>query len=267
MIRSLGVVWLVATVGCYASYGGESDTGGRRSDGGPPITTRDGGPGRDEGPPTPPGEELDFGFRLQLVDVHRERAGGVRGADIDGRVSDVTDELGCNQEDFRDPFDGEVGVDNQLAALAPTIEAALGSDLRDSLLVIPPAPFRLEGVDPSLTDPDVRVLLADGVTRTSMRNGQFRAELAIAIPAWSFGVTPLREVGIEARLTSDGRLVDIALFGFHFLEEVIEGALTIAPDIDPELIRTTLEGVADLEPGPTGICQALSASYEAEALR
>ena len=63
-----------------------------------------------------------------LVIPTEDPPGVVNGFDLDGRVSDDTDAEGCFQPDFTSP-DGTMGVDNQLATLAPTLEGALGSDL------------------------------------------------------------------------------------------------------------------------------------------
>ena len=53
--------------------------------------------------------------------------GSVEGFDIDGRVSNATDDEGCNQFDGTSA-DGVGGIDNQLASLLPTL-AATGVDL------------------------------------------------------------------------------------------------------------------------------------------
>lgn len=68
---------------------------------------------------------------LGFTRVNKED-GTVPGFDVDGVVSDEHDELSCHKKDFTSP-DGEVGIDNQLAALIPDIEAILG-DAVDGLV-------------------------------------------------------------------------------------------------------------------------------------
>ncbi len=88
-----------------------------------------------------------------------DELGRVEGNDIDGRISDSTDPLGCHHDDWIAP-DGRGGLDNQLASLEFYLE----------LLEIPLQPgfdaairegqflFAIELRDANgQTDPDVRV--------------------------------------------------------------------------------------------------------------
>jgi hypothetical protein len=61
-----------------------------------------------------------------------KETGTVPGFNIDGVVSDKTDDTSCFKPDFKSP-DGEPGIDNQLAALIPDVEAILG-DAVDGLV-------------------------------------------------------------------------------------------------------------------------------------
>lgn len=54
------------------------------------------------------------------------------GFDVDGVVSDGSDATSCNKKDFVAP-DGAKGIDNQLAALIPDVEAILGNSV-DALM-------------------------------------------------------------------------------------------------------------------------------------
>lgn len=58
--------------------------------------------------------------------------GTTPGFDLDGVVSDGTDKASCYKKDFTTP-EGEKGIDNQLAALIPDVEAILG-DAVDGLV-------------------------------------------------------------------------------------------------------------------------------------
>ncbi len=57
----------------------------------------------------------------------------VEGLDIDGIVSDGTDEAGCYKKDFIGT-DGTPGVDNQVATLLPIVEGAVGKGNIDAIL-------------------------------------------------------------------------------------------------------------------------------------
>jgi hypothetical protein len=58
---------------------------------------------------------------------------GVEGVDVDGIVSDGTDEAGCYKADFTSP-EGVPGIDNQVATLLPLVEELVGEDNIDALL-------------------------------------------------------------------------------------------------------------------------------------
>lgn len=57
----------------------------------------------------------------------------VEGVDVDGIVSDGSDEAGCYKADFTSP-DGVPGIDNQVATLLPLVEDLVGEDNIDALL-------------------------------------------------------------------------------------------------------------------------------------
>lgn len=48
-------------------------------------------------------------------------------------------------------------------------------------------------------------------------------------------------------------------------EEVIAHVTTEFPDVDPDLIRTSLQGIADLHRDAEGSCQSVSAAFLAES--
>lgn len=234
---------------------------------------RDLGPGAppDLGPtPVDPGPGDSFTFTLQLVGVHRESFDGrSRGIDLDGRISDETDDLGCNQEDWEDPLDGERGVDNTLALLAPTLEAALGMSLDEGVEAFGAAvDIRLIGVDGSRTDPGVALGVGGEPPRVvPMRGGRFQGTSDRGLEVWlTVAAVRLRGVGVDARLTASGTLTDVVVVGHFDIDDVVETVTATAPDIDPGLVRTTLEAVADLDPGGDGLCRSISAVYDAEVV-
>lgn len=77
----------------------------------------------DEGGPDSCDTGETLAFEIYLTAYAREDdEGRVPGMNLDGRVSDVTDEEGCHQVDFVGP-DGEEGVDNQFGSIAWELES------------------------------------------------------------------------------------------------------------------------------------------------
>ena len=64
-------------------------------------------------------------YVVNLLDIAKEMDGGSAGYNLDGRVSDVTDDEGCNQDDFTSP-EGVEGVDNAMAVLLPILSSVAG---------------------------------------------------------------------------------------------------------------------------------------------
>ena len=71
-------------------------------------------------------------YVLNRLDVARVMGGVSRGFNLDGRVSDGADSMSCNKRDFVSPS-GVMGVDNQLQALLPTLEALSGVSLTSTI--------------------------------------------------------------------------------------------------------------------------------------
>lgn len=230
-----------------------------------------------EGPAGPDdcmsGETLSF--ELVLTDIAREDAeGGVRGMNLDGRVSEgATDESSCYQEDYVDLVDGETGVDNQLGPLGPNPTPPGHTPARPTG---DPIPLTIGAIDDLANDGCVTVQVGDAPeVQTELVDGRFRL-LADESTLRTVPITddptdgptlalPLRAVSMKGRFGEDGVLADVIVAGQLDIEETIAASLVSAPDVDPALLRTTLEGVADLDRGEDGACRALSAAFVAEA--
>lgn len=188
----------------------------------------------------------------------------VRGVDLDARASDERDARGCFQEDFEDP-DGSA-VDNNFGTLAATIEAGLGIDGRtvfsESSLVLD-VQGRGDGVCAA-----VSVTLDDGPRRTAEWNGTtLRAYHLGDIPlrltfGEASGLVVLRDAAVRMTLTVGRRIATVVVSGGLDIDELTPIAAA-GTDLDPRLIRTTLEGVADLEPDERDVCSRISVSLEA----
>ncbi|MBX3248552.1 MAG: hypothetical protein KF901_15350 [Myxococcales bacterium] len=127
----------------------------------------DGGTGSDTALPPEP---LSCGDCFYVVDTlgipEEDPAGVVRGFNLDGRISDETDAESCFQLDFTHP-DGTPGIDNQLAALAPSLvalagdlDAQIAEALADGTIIVL---VELEGVE-TTADSNVTVNLYLGQT-------------------------------------------------------------------------------------------------------
>jgi len=229
--------------------------------------------------------------------------GNVPGFDIDGRISDATDDIGCNQEDWVSP-EGVMGIDNQLASLAPTLEAALGEELQPtidgaiadgSIIIL----MDLKGVE-STNDDTVTMDLALGsvpgggtpmLSGTALAAGQtFTIDetyvsdaagainggvldiqidtLPLAIPfdeTTTIALT-IRSARVQATVTAAPELNNGLIGGSLNIDELVTTVEEVAPDIDPALIQTTLEGVADLNADSDGICQNVSVGITFEGV-
>ncbi len=64
-------------------------------------------------------------YVVNILDIAKEMDGVSAGYNLDDRVSDVTDDLGCNKDDFTSP-DGVEGVDNAMAILLPILGTIAG---------------------------------------------------------------------------------------------------------------------------------------------
>lgn len=215
------------------------------------------------------GEVLRFEVTLTAIGVE-DADGFVEGMNLDGRASDRFDDDGCNQEDWTAP-DGTEGIDNQLAALVVTTTG---------------------GPRPVLTDHDPITLeigsfdgLDDGCVRWSVNGetpiegtlfgGRFeeQGEGTIAFAIGEEGAEldvlslPMHGLAARGRLTSEGELTELVVGGRMDIDRSVERVHELAPDVDPSLIRTTFEGVADLDRDAEGLCQSVSAGFVATARR
>jgi len=204
---------------------------------------------------------------LWLTGVSREDVDGrMRGVDLDGRVSDATDELGCFQEDWIDPVGAEAGVDNNYYSLVVTNEGIGDPDapsvddlIRDAGITLP---MRVSGAPGG-----VEVRLGDTEPQVApLREGHFQAltdaTLVFEFPELSSAV--LYDLAVDA-VMADGQLLDIVIAGALDIAEIVATVEAESPDVDPALVRTTLEGVADLDPGEDGRCTRVSAAFTATA--
>ncbi len=217
------------------------------------------------------GETLSY--EVSLTDIGREDAeGGVRGMNLDGRVSEgATDEESCHQEDWVDLVDGETGIDNQLAILGPNPMPPGSMPARPTG---GPIPLTLGAVDDPLNDACVTVQLGDApAVQTELVDGRLWLlgddSVARTVPIGEEDGEPLglpvRGLAVKGQLLADGTLTDVIVAGHFDIEELVAEVLITAPDVDPELLRTTLEGVADLDLGEDGACRSVSAAFVAEA--
>lgn len=226
--------------------------------------------GCETGPTTetlpPPCVQSDTLTISDLVLEMETDLGTVRGVDLDDRASDAADRRGCYHEDWEDP-DGS-SVDNGFATLGPTIEAAYPTDPRgifesDSLVL--DVAGRGDGVCAA-----VSVTLGEGPRRTAEWNGStLRAyhlgdvPLRLTLPEASSGTVVLRDAAVRITLTAEGRIATVVLSGAVEIDELVPVAADSTIGFDASLIRTTLEGVADLEPNERGLCTRISVAFDA----
>ncbi len=223
----------------------------------------------------------------------------VVGLDLDDRVSDEDDALGCGHPDFVG-IDGTPGVDNEFSTLVPALDAALGESLDDALreriffgeflflveLVPPPAgsgPTTVEAGLGALTtesghpdlDPRGKLLPEQTYARVepahsgpaSVSPELLDAPLGeVVLQPFSDGTLPLRIV--DARLLvpfADGTPSRGALVGHLDIEDLIVRAPLINGGHTDN--RAQLEGLADLDPDSDGVCQSISIAVEVELVR
>jgi hypothetical protein len=227
--------------------------------------------------------------------------GTAPGFDLDKLTSDGNDDTSCRKRDFVDA-EGRVGIDNQLAALIPDIEALVGDAvdglvqgaINDGLLLIA---LDFDGIDDLQNDAcfGLSVGLAKGtptlgtdgviegfqtfVARTDVTPSlgqQGRIEnglltigpMDVDIPLKLFDVSfTLRvyDAYFRFRIDEDG-FMDGHLGGGIVPEELIDGIKDGAglDDIIP-LVRTVLKTSADLKPDAEGACQQVSVAVAIKA--
>lgn len=247
-------------------------------------------------------------FVIRSLAIGRENPPGTAlGFDLDGRVSDDTDERGCFQPDFVDP-DGTPGVDNQYAVLAPTLESAgahLDPALRagvasgDVLLLLELEPGTdmctsmslYHGIVPAGGPPtlDASGLIVAGQTfeldRASVDASGAAVQRVVSVhvgggrvlgrPLDVFlelpGATtsiPLRIRDASIRFDATATTLTNGVIGGSLdIDEFAAAVASIAGDSLPiDLIRSTLETVADLGVDAAGICRQLSVSLVFDAV-
>lgn len=205
---------------------------------------------------------------LRLTGAAREDAEGrMRGVDLDGRVSDATDELGCLQKDWTDPIGDEPGVDDNYYSLVvnsevigpapgsgtPTIDEMIASAVITVDVAIEPAPG------------GARVTLGDAEpTVVPFQDGHFQAltgtTLDATVEPLSFAI---HDLAVDGVLTPDGELTSVVIAGALDVAEIVATAEAGSAEVDPDLLRATLENVADLDPGDDGRCTRVSAVFTA----
>ena len=237
----------------------------------------------------------------RLAFTREESKGVAPGFDLDGIVSDGNDEASCRKKDFVDS-EGRTGIDNQLAALIPDVEALVGDAvdglvqgaINDGLLLIS---LDFEGLDDLHNDACIglNVGLAQGkpnlgtdgviegfqtfVARKDVQpsrgekgridNGLLTiGPMNVDVPLKLFDVSftlHLYDAHFRFRVDEDGFL-DGYLGGGLVPEELIDGIKDGAglDDIIP-IIRTVLKTSADLKPDAEGVCQQVSIAIAVKA--
>ncbi|MEM9073397.1 MAG: hypothetical protein AAGE52_33135 [Myxococcota bacterium] len=225
------------------------------------------------------------------------------GFNVDGRESDETDAEGCNIPDFTGS-DGRTGVDNQLASLKPTLDsfvdggldATIDGALADGSIILL---MRLTGAD-TTNDSDVMLSvglgevpgggapmlggdgrLAPGQTfdagdvavpvsaRTEggiLRAGPLNLPLSIPFDETTSIDLNINSAEVEANVTATG-LSNGLIGGELIIEELITTVMAVAGDGIPiDVVRNTLESVADLSPDADGVCQSVSVGIVFDAV-
>ncbi|MEZ4296791.1 MAG: hypothetical protein R3B70_17625 [Polyangiaceae bacterium] len=233
-----------------------------------------------------------------------EEDGTAPGFDVDGVVSDGTDDASCFKKDFVSP-EGVVGVDNQLAALIPDVEAILGDAVdglvqgainNGALLIL----FTISGVDDLQNDDCVDLTVTtvtgkptlgtDGIieayqtydfkpeaevshaTHGKIEKGVLMAgpfELAIPIAIFDVSFTihvhdALFRVPVDA---PDGVLKRGYVGGGVVPQEILDGVKEGAGvNKYIPVLTVVLNGSADLVPDEEGTCQQVSAALAISAV-
>lgn len=219
--------------------------------------------------------------------------GQTEGFDLDGRVSERGDREGCGQADFVDA-EGREGIDNQLGRLYPAIKGLIGDAvdgliqgaINDGRLLIGLGLGGDEGMGvrrllgAPLLGTDSRVLAdqtfaLDLATEPTLADGAWEGEVFSAGPA---------DVGLPISIFDFQVTLNVRDARFRFVEQtdgsiagVFAGALSVQAFMDEldtaavpldlrNIIRVTLSGAADLDPGDDGKCRGLSASVHFTAV-
>ncbi|MBK8258494.1 MAG: hypothetical protein IPK82_38275 [Polyangiaceae bacterium] len=233
-----------------------------------------------------------------------ETTGKVKGFNLDGVVSDGTDEASCFKKDFVS-FSGEKGVDNQLASLIPDVEAILG-DAVDGLIqgainnggllifltveradnlqnddcvdltvttVLGKPTLGTNGVieayqtfDP---DPEGEVSHATGgkIVNGELTIGPFELAIPIAIFDVAFTIH-VHDALFKLKLTGEDGVAKEGLLGGGVVpQEILDG---VAPGAGVDqyipVLTLVLNGSTDLEIDEEGTCQQVSAALQITAV-
>jgi len=219
------------------------------------------------------------------------------GLDIDGRVSNRADDMGCNKIDFVNE-DGTEGIDNNFSFLfeaveglfeAGTVEALIQEAVREGRLLLM---FRLEGVDSLENDEEVTLRLFSGSGDPADQGG-------LIVSDQTFDIKEGAPVSVASGSIVDGVLeagpvevtVPVAILNVFFdltvtnatvrgrVDEAGDWELTIGGGVPTEVIfevaamadamqgdqiSPLLEAFipmwVDLEPNAEGECEAISAN-------
>ncbi len=278
MVRARGATWLaaLALAGCV---GGEVDEPAGPS--GPAAT-----------------DTRTRAYVVTTLGFTRQTKPGVReGFDLDGRVSDKTDEATCFKADAVDP-DGRGGIDNELSGIIPTVDGVfqgavdglVQSSIRDGQLVLS---YELRGVDDLANDPEVDFVFqvglkahpslgTDGVieayqtfdpdpasppnttNKAHIKDGVlYVGPLSLALPIAIFDVSfvlHLQDAQFRATIADDGS-VDGLIGGGIVIQELLDGVKQGAGvEQNLPMIRLAMSASADLAPDADGVCRQLSAA-------
>jgi len=233
-------------------------------------------------------------FVLDALDIEGEdesMPGVAPGFNLDGRVSDVSDAIGCSRPDFM--WCGEDGIDNAYAMLLPILDtfagdisAAAARDIREGRLLLL---LELDHVNdlsndacvelrvyagevPGMGGPrlDADRTLARGqtfdvigeplITLTNARivGGQIRAEnraSTFEVPSGLGVDLPVRETRLVGGLTRDD-IQQGLIGGWTLVSQLAEALATLDAGVSAETLAPVLTGQADMR--VDGECQALS---------
>lgn len=218
-----------------------------------------------------------------------------QGVDIDGRVSDRSDDVTCNQVDFTSP-DGTPGIDNQFARLLPALETVAGGDSVQAVIqrtinsggVL--LALELARLDDLSDDSCVEVtvsraagqpsigangLLEEGQTFErdlnipatfiedavlsdgTLRAGPFDLELPLVVDGFEL-LIQIEHANVIGSFDSYGRFQGI-IAGAIVVPDFVESLNEIEASADVlRLVGNLLNNLADLAPNAEGKCEQLS---------
>ncbi len=217
------------------------------------------------------------------------------GVNIDGRVSDRSDETTCKQPDFTAP-DGTEGIDNQFARLLPALETVAGGDSVQAVIqrtinsggvLLALELARLDDLEDDVCvevtvsraagQPSIGAngLLEEGQTFErdteipatfigdatfdggTLRAGPFNLELPLVVDGFEL-LIQIQQANVVGRFDDDGRFQGI-IAGAIVVPEFVESLNEIEASADVlRLVGNLLNNLADLAPNADGKCEHLS---------